>query len=367
MDTAGRTTTWSAPGRVNLIGDHTDYNAGLALPFALPQRTRVTLSRRPDAVVSARSAGHAPVSFGTHTSPGEVRGWGAYVAGVVWAVGERLGRPVPGLDVVVASEVPVGAGLSSSHSLECAVALGVLDLVGLDLPVAETALLVQRAENLYVGAPTGLLDQSAILGSREGHLSYFDARDRTVEPVPCDLAAAGLALLVVDPHVPHTLVDGGYASRRTACEQAAATLGVATLREVEDPATALAALADDETRRRVRHVLTENQRVREVVALARAGRLAEIGPLLTESHASMRDDFDNSVPAIDAVVDAAVDAGALGARMTGGGFGGSVVALVRHADVAAVTHAVAAATAPLGLPPPTCLEVTPSRGAGRDA
>lgn len=361
-----RAGTWSAPGRVNLIGDHTDYNAGFALPFALPLRTTATVRARVDATVTATSNGHEPVRFTTDTRPGDVTGWGAYVAGVVWAVGRHLGTAVPGFDVDLTSQIPRGSGLSSSHSLECALALAVLDLAGAQLSTAELALLIQRAENEYVGAPTGLLDQTAILASREGHLSFFDARDQTVEPVPCDFAAAGLSVLVVDPHAPHALVDGAYAARRTACERAAEHLGVATLRDVEDPAAALAALDDPELVRRVRHVLTENARVLACVDLARQDRLAEIGSLLTRSHESMREDFENSVPTIDLVVETAVTAGALGARMTGGGFGGAVVALVERGRVADVESALTDATVAKGLPAPAFLEVVPSRGAGRD-
>lgn len=366
MPAAGPAQTWSAPGRVNLIGDHTDYNAGFALPFALPQRTTVTARPRTDGRVSATSGDLEPADFPTDTAPGEVTGWAAYVAGIAWVLGEHLGTPLAGAALTISSEVPVGSGLSSSHSLECAVALALLGLAGEEVALDELALLVQRAENEYVGAPTGLLDQTAILRSRAGHLSFFDARDLTVEPVPCDLAAAGLALLVIDPHVPHALVDGGYAARRAACERAARELGVGSLREVADVDAALAALPDDETRRRARHVLTENRRVLDCVDLARRGDLAAIGPLLTASHDSMRDDFENSLPAIDLVVTAALAGGALGARMTGGGFGGAVVALVPRDAVAGVRDAVAAAAGAAGLGAPGVLDVVPSRGAGRD-
>ncbi len=360
------TQTWSAPGRVNLIGDHTDYNDGFALPFALPQRTSVAATARTDGRITATSGDLEPADFATSTTPGDVTGWAAYVAGIAWVLGERLGAPLAGADLSVSSEVPRGGGLSSSHSLECAVALALLGLAGEEVPLDELVLLVQRAENDYVGAPTGLLDQTAILRSRADHLSFFDARDRTVEPVPCDLDAAGLTLLVIDPHAPHELTDGGYASRRAACERAAAELGVASLREVEDVDAALAALDDDETRRRTRHVLTENRRVLACVELARRGDLAGMGPLMTASHASMRDDFANSVPAVDHAVGAALAGGALGARMTGGGFGGAVVALVPREAVPAVRAAVARASAEAGLEAPDVLEVAPSRGAGRD-
>ncbi|WP_248583063.1 galactokinase [Nocardioides sp. InS609-2] len=359
--------TWSAPGRVNLIGDHTDYNGGFALPFALPLRTTVTATRRDDRTVVARSGGHAAIEFEVPGTPGEVTGWGAYVAGAAWALAEA-GVDVPGADLEIASEVPLGAGLSSSHSLECSVALALTGLAGVELDPTELAKIVQRAENEYAGSPTGLLDQMTILHSRARHLSFFDARALTVEPVACDPAASGLELLVIDSNAPHQLVDGAYASRRHACEAAARRLGVETLREVEDVDAALVALADDpETQRRARHVLTENHRVLDAVALVRGGRLAEIGPLLTASHVSMRDDFENTVPAVDLIVETAIEGGALGARMTGGGFGGAVIALVPVVRRVAVERAVTTAALGAGLTAPSYLPVVPSPGAGRDA
>ncbi len=362
-----RSGTWSAPGRVNLIGDHTDYNGGFALPFALPLRTTVTASRRDDRTVVARSDGHDPLEFEVPGAAGQVTGWGAYVAGVAWALA-GAGVDVPGAEIEIASEVPLGAGLSSSHSLECAVALALTGLAGVELDATVLAKIVQVAENDYAGSPTGLLDQMAILHSRERHLSFFDARALTVEPVACDPAAAGLELLVIDSNAPHQLVDGAYAGRRQACEAAAKRLGVDTLREVDDADSALAALDDDpETQRRARHVLTENARVLESVALVREGRLAELGSLLTASHVSMRDDFENTVPAVDLIVETAVEAGALGARMTGGGFGGAVIALVPVERRAAVERAVTTAALGAGHPEPSYLPVVPSPGAGRDA
>ena len=377
--TAPASGTWSAPGRVNLIGDHTDYNGGFALPCALPRRTVVRARRRDDERLHARSAGaEEPLEAGLPGSPGEVGGWGAYVAGVAWALREA-GHPVPGADLVIDGDVPLGAGLSSSHSLECAVALALTGLAGLELPVAELARIVQRAENDYVGAPTGLLDQTASLASVADHLTFFDAREESVRAVPCDLAGAGLELLVIDTRATHALTDGAYGSRRDACERAARRLGVATLRELvengEDGADGgeraavarLEALADDpEALRRARHVVTENARVLQVVGLVEAGRYREVGPVLSASHVSMRDDFENSVPEVDLAVETAEGAGALGARMTGGGFGGSVVALVEAAGRAGVEVAVREAYADAGHDEPAFLAVVPSRGAGRD-
>lgn len=366
--------TWSAPGRVNVIGDHTDYNGGFALPCALPRRTTVAARRRDDDVLRARSAGASePLELRLPGAPGEVGGWGAYVAGVAWALAQT-GIAVPGADLEIDGDVPLGAGLSSSHSLECAVALALTGLADVEVPVPELARVVQRAENDYVGAPTGLLDQTASLASVAGHLTFIDARAETARPVPCDLAAAGLELLVIDTRATHTLTDGAYGSRRDACERAAARLGVGTLRELTDDLDVPGALArleeladDPEAQRRARHVVTENARVLRVVDLVEAERYRDVGAVLTASHLSMREDFENSVPEVDLAVETAVGAGALGARMTGGGFGGSVVALVDTSMLASVQAEVRAAYVDAGLTEPGFLSVVPSRGAGRDA
>ncbi len=358
--------TWSAPGRVNLIGDHTDYNGGFALPCALPRRTSVRARRRADGVLRAVSVGAPePVEVVLPGARGEIDGWGAYVAGVAWSL-SQAGHAVPGADLEITSDVPLGAGLSSSHSLECAVALALTGLAGIAVPVPELARIIQRAENEYVGAPTGLLDQTASLASVADHLTFIDARAETTRLVSCDLAGAGLELLVIDTRAAHALTDGAYGSRREACERAASRLGVALLREL-DGSERLAELDDDpEAQQRARHVVTENARVLEVVDLVEAGRYREVGPVLTASHASMRDDFENSVPEVDLAVETAVAAGALGARMTGGGFGGSVVALVGAADRHTVERAVTAAYADAGYGEPGFLPVVPARGAGRD-
>ncbi|VXC13315.1 galactokinase [Nocardioides sp. AX2bis] len=366
--------TWSAPGRVNLIGDHTDYNGGFALPCALPRRTTVVARRRDDGLLRARSTGATePLEVLLPGARGEVGGWGAYVAGVAWSLAEA-GVAVPGADLEISSDVPLGAGLSSSHSLECAVALALTGLAEVEVRVPALARIVQRAENEYVGAPTGLLDQTASLASVADHLTFIDARAETARPVPCDLAAAGLELLVVDTRAAHALTDGAYGSRRDACERAAGRLGLGTLRELTDDLDVDGALArlgelddDPEAVRRARHVITENARVLQVVELVGSGLLREVGPVLSASHASMRDDFENSVPEVDLAVETAVGAGALGARMTGGGFGGSVVALVDAALVPAVQAAVRAAYADASLAEPGFLTVVPARGAGRDA
>jgi galactokinase len=358
--------TWSAPGRVNLIGEHTDYNDGFALPFALPLRTVIEARSRDDSRIHADSDGHAACEFELSTQPGEIGGWAAYVAGIAWALRES-GLPVGGADLVISSDVPLGAGLSSSHSLECAVGLALTGLVDIEIDRTQLARLVQVAENEYVGAPTGAMDQMASLYGAEDHLVFFDARDMAVELIPCDLSAAGLDLVVIDTHAPHRNTDGEYGARRSTCHDAARRLGVATLRDVGDAEAALAELSDDaEAASRVRHVLTENARVLECVDLLREHRLRDVGPLLTASHISLRDDFEVTVPELDVAVDAALAAGAHGARMTGGGFGGSAIALVERESRPEVEQAVTTAYATAGFSAPTFLAVHPSRGAGQD-
>ncbi|MCI4064176.1 galactokinase [Micromonospora sp. R77] len=363
---AGR---WAAPGRANLIGEHTDYNDGFVLPFALPLGTVVAAGpQEGDRWTVWSELSDTPVEFDAAEAdePGRVTGWAAYVAGVVWAL-RAAGHPVPGARLAIASDVPVGSGLSSSAAIEAAVLAACVDLGGLDLPADRWPRLAQRAENDYVGAPTGILDQSAVIRCRAGHALFLDCRSEEVEHIPFDLAAAGLTVLVIDSRAPHRHADGEYASRRKSCERAAAQLGVPALRDVATDGldAALARLDDDETRRRVRHVVTEDQRVLDTVALLRAGRVRDIGPLLTASHASMRDDFEITVPEIDTAVEAALAAGAYGARMTGGGFGGCVLALVDASAADTVADAVAAAYAARGFTAPGTVTVTPAPGAHR--
>ena len=353
------------PGRVNLIGEHTDYNDGFVLPFALPERA-VAAAARTDAGWTACSEFTDETVQFEDVSPGAVTGWGAYVAGVVWALREA-GFDVPTARLAIASDVPVGAGLSSSHALECAVLTALVDLGGLDLPLEDRPRLVQRSENGYVGAPTGIMDQSASLRCRAGHALFLDCRSLEVEHIPFDVAAEGLAVLVLNSNAPHSHSDGEYGARRRSCEDAARILGVPALRDVPADGldAALKQLDDPVMRRRVRHVVTENQRVLDTVGLLRSGRIREIGPLLTASHASMRDDFEITVPRVDVAVEATLMAGAYGARMTGGGFGGCVLALIDADRADATTAAVTAAYDRNGFAAPTPLVAVPSPGATR--
>jgi galactokinase len=372
---------WAAPGRVNLIGEHTDYNDGFVLPFALPHSTVVAADPAgpdpagpgqagPDGpewtVWSEQSGERITFTAADADSPGRVTGWGGYVAGVVWVL-RAAGFDVPPARLAIASDVPLGAGLSSSAALESAVLTALADLGGLDLPVDDRPGLAQRAENDYAGMPCGIMDQSASIRCRDRHALFLDCRSLAVEQIPFDLADAGLALLVIDSRAPHRHVTGEYAARRRACEAAARRLGVPALRDigVGELDAALGRLDDPAHRRRVRHVVTENQRVLDTVALLKAGRVTEIGPLLTASHASMRDDFEITVPEVDTAVEAALAAGAYGARMTGGGFGGCVLALVDAADADRVAGAVAAAYADRGFTAPVAFTAVAGPGARR--
>jgi galactokinase len=357
---------WAAPGRVNLIGEHTDYNDGFVLPFALPERTVVAAAAAERGWTVCSDFAPGQVEFHDVSQPGGVKGWAAYVAGVVWALAEA-GHTVAPARIAIASDVPVGAGVSSSAALESAVLTALIDLGGLDIPIAGRPGLAQRAENLYVGAPTGIMDQSASIRCEAGRALFLDCRSYEVEQIPFDVAAEGLAVLVINSNAPHQHVDGEYGARRRSCEQAARLLGVPALRDVATaglPDT-LKQLDDEVMRRRVRHVVTEDQRVLDTVELLRAGRIQQIGPLMTASHVSMRDDFEITVPEVDVAVEAALKAGAYGARMTGGGFGGCVLALVDADRADATTEAVAAAYDRHGFRAPTPFVAVPSQGATR--
>ncbi len=361
--TSGR---WAAPGRINLIGEHTDYNEGFVLPFALPRRTVVTAHVTADRRWRVRSA-QAPEPYDIGPDdlrPGRVSGWAGYVAGVIWALRDA-GYQVPGADLDIASDVPVGAGLSSSAALECAVLTALCDLGGIDLPVVDRPGLARRAENGYVGVPCGVMDQAASILCREGHALFLDCRSLATDHVPLDLKRYGLSIMVIDTRAEHAHVGNEYAARQHSCALAAKTLGVAALRDVTDLDAALSVLPDDVTRRRARHVVTENERVWAVVDLLREGRPRDIGPLLTASHASLRDDYEVTCEELDLAADAALAGGAYGARMTGGGFGGCVIALVDDEAAGAVETAVTAAFERSGFSRPHIFSAVAGSGARR--
>ena len=355
---------WHAPGRANLIGEHTDYNEGWVLPFALDRGVVVAAKRRGDDVLDIRSLqADAPVTVPLATlRAGSVTGWAAYPAGVAWAIREA-GQAVGGASLVIDSDLPQGAGLSSSAAIECATAVALVALYEVSVSRLELARLARRAENEMVGVPSGIMDQCASLLCEAGHALLLDCRTWDTAPVRLDPAAAGLALLLVDTGAQHALTDGRYALRRAECERAARAFGVRSLRDVDDPARA-AEIGDQALARRARHVISDDCRVRAAVDLLNAGDLAGLGPLLHASHASLRDDFEVSWPEADVAAEAAEAGGGLGARMMGGGFGGCVIALV-PGDAEEPREAITAAYAGRGWAPPRFLPAPPSAGAER--
>lgn len=394
LDLTGRAPDglWSAPGRVNLIGEHTDYNDGFVLPFAIPHRTVAAVGLRDDdrgRVCVASTFAEEPVEVALDELDGlfptlrpaqgprsdrqpAVPEWAAYPLGVAWALRQAAAateddRGIRGIDIAIASDVPVGAGLSSSAAIEGAAASALNDLWATGLDRTALARIGRRAENEAVGAPTGIMDQMASMLGETDAAIFLDCRSLEAQLVPLGVAEAGLAILVMDTRVKHAHSTGGYGERRASCELGAEIMGVPALRDVSvDDLPRAQELMDDVTFRRVRHIVTENQRVLDTVQVLREQGARAIGDLLVASHVSMRDDFEISVPELDTAVDAALAAGALGARMTGGGFGGAAIALIEQDDVATVSEAVTAAFAAAGFTPPVLFTVTPSAGAHRD-
>lgn len=360
-----RPVEYSAPGRINLIGEHTDYNYGFALPIALPERTTVTFAPDDtDALVVRSDREAAPVRLALNTVPGDVSGWAAYVAGVVWAL-QSAGHHVPGGTMAVTGGVTTGSGLASSAALECAVLGAVLAATDHTMDRVDQARIAQRAENEYVGAPTGLLDQLAILFAERRRAQLIDFRDLSAHSVPFEPEAHGVTLLLINSHAAHQHAGGEYADRRASCERAATALGVSTLRDLQDRGPqVLTALPDSADGRRARHILTENQRVLDTVAALHRADFDEVGRLLTASQESMRDDFEITTAHIDRIAETAVQAGALGARMTGGGFGGCVIALVPTDLCEAVGDAVRASMHRHGHHEPTIVATHAGHGAG---
>jgi galactokinase len=356
---------WFAPGRVNLIGGP-DYNETFVLPFALGAGVSAAASPRPDrrlALVSRQVGGDPVLLSIDELDPGSVTGWAAYPAGVAWAL-RLAGYLAGGADVAIDADLPAGAGLSSSAALECSVALALTELSGRSVPTRELAALARRAENDFTGVPSGAMDQIAALRGQAGHALLLDCRTGAVAPVPLDPAAAGLALLVIDTRTRRTNSDGRYAARRRACEEAASALGARTLRAIASEEE-LAKLNDPALRRVARHVVTDKLRALQAAELLSAGEVTAIGPLLTASHHSLRDDFGFSWPQADEAVEAAIEAGAAGARLTGGGFAGCVVALVPADRAAHVREAVTERFTRQGWPAPHYLDAIPSDGARR--
>jgi galactokinase len=358
------TIRYAAPGRINLIGEHTDYNLGFALPIALPERTVVSYVPDDGTELAVRSDQEdGEVRIPLDTAPGDVVGWAGYVAGVMWALREA-GHHIRGGTMSIASDVEMGSGVSSSAALECAVIGALVTAAELHIARIDLARIAQRAENEYVGAPTGMMDQLASLCGEPRKALLIDFRELSVRPVTFDPDAFDVALLLINSRAPHQHAGGEYAARRQSCERAAADLGVSSLREVQGRGVeALAGVADPVDARRARHILTDNQRVLDVVAALEESDFARIGRLFNASQASMRDDFEITTGHIDVIADTAVAAGALGARMTGGGFGGCVIALAPVAKADGIADAVRKAVAAAGYNAPTITRTRACQGA----
>ena len=353
------TGVWQSPGRVNLIGEHTDYNFGFVLPMAINRATYAAVKLREDGIARVGSTFTNDLVELPAGELATASGWSAYPLGVAHVLGAKTG-----FDLFIGSDVPVGAGLSSSAAIECAVGVALNELWELGFSRPELARFGQRAENEVVGAPTGIMDQSASLLGKADHAVFLDCQSLEARNVKLGFDERGLELVIIDTRVAHRLVDGGYAERRAACELGARTLGVTSLREL-GPGDLIRAreLLDDVTFRRVRHVVTENARVLEFIESLDDDEA--IGRLMHESHASMRDDFEISVDELDTAVETAIRHGAVGARMTGGGFGGAAIALTPAERISELTNSVYAEFEILGYDRPNIFTVTAADGGSR--
>ena len=359
---------WSAPGRVNLIGEHTDYNEGFVLPFAIDRRTYAAVGLRSDqlARIASSFAGEVIEFEISKISKGSVAGWSAYPLGVAWAL-MQAGATSKGFDLYVESNVPVGAGLSSSAAIECSVALALNDLWGAGLSKNVLAKVGQKAENEIVGAPTGIMDQTASLLGQADHAVFLDCRTLDAKATALSLEENGLEIWVMDTGVAHRLTDGGYAARRASCEKASELLGVSSLRDVTvESLEASKHLLDDVVYKRAKHVVTENERVQQTVKLLAESGPRSIGQLMIDSHSSMRDDFQISITELDVAVETALSKGAIGSRMTGGGFGGAAIALIESQKAASLTKAVIEKFQKEGFEKPEIFKVIPDAGAKRE-
>ncbi|NCW94029.1 MAG: galactokinase [Actinobacteria bacterium] len=352
----------AAPGRVNLIGEHVDYNDGFVLPFAIEARTYCALRIREDSRIRIASKQEGGAPFETDIASlkaltGPI--WTRYILGVIWALDVKTG-----LEILIDSEVPTGAGLSSSAALECSVAVALNEILDLDISLADLARITQRAENEFVGVPCGIMDQSISLMGKSGHALLLDCRDLTTRQIRVDFANAGLKLLIVDTRAHHALVDGGYAQRRAQCESVASLLGVKALRDLSLSELEVAREKLPEINfKRARHVITEISRVNEAVQALEVDDFGKFGSLLTKSHISLRDDYNVSCSELDIAVDTALNEGALGARMVGGGFGGSAIALIRESDAGRVAAAIERNFKDNGFVAPRFFDSLPSEGA----
>ena len=351
-----------APGRVNLIGEHIDYSDGFVLPFAIADRTHAAIAKRSDGLVRIASNQRKNELFTINAAdvkPGSAGEWEKYVLGVIWAL-----KIESGLDILIDGTVPTGAGLSSSAALECSVAVALNLLFELNICLEDLARATQRAENEYVGMPCGIMDQSVSLMAQAGAALLLDCRDLSTQSIPFNVVDHGLELLIIDTQAHHALIDGGYAERRASCESAVAKLGVRSMRELN--LDALDAAKDRLTPvefMRARHAVTEIARVHNAVVALKASDFAELGLLLNGSHNSLRDDYTVSCPELDLAVHTSLAAGALGARMVGGGFGGSAIALIQVSDLKKTRTAITDAFISKGFKKPRFFTSLPSQGA----
>lgn len=359
---------YRAPGRVNLIGDHTDYQDGFVLPIAIDRDIWCVAVRRRDRLLHLVSAdlGQTAVVSLDALRPEAIPAWARYPAGVAWAFGER-GASLSGMDLLFQSTLPIGAGLSSSAALELASALALEFGSGFTLEPKQNAVLCRRAENEFVGVPCGVMDQYVSALALAGHALCIDCRHLTHRPVPIPAEAA---VVVLESGIRHNLASSGYEQRRAETERAVALLQrhFPTIRALRDVTEAMLASVAEALppveRKRARHVVNENARVLAAVEALDAGDLRRFGHLMNHSHTSLRDDFEVSIPEIDVLVEAAREAGALGARITGGGFGGAAVALLHGVPVERFSAAVAAAYRTATGREATIFPVRPAAGAG---
>jgi galactokinase len=352
----------AAPGRVNLIGEHIDYSEGFVLPFAIKDRTMVAARKRDDLIVRIASVQRRNkiITVDIHeVKPGLKGEWERYALGVLWSMGVKSG-----VDLLIDGHVPLGAGLSSSAALECAVATAMNHLFDMGFNLEELARLTQKAENQYVGVPCGIMDQSVSLMASRGFALLLDCRDLSTRNIPFDVASHGLELLIIDTQAHHALTDGGYAERRASCESVAAKLSVKSMRELTlaQLDSGRANLSETEYIR-ARHAITEMKRVLDCVDALGSGDFVKVGQLINESHRSLRDHYTVSCPELNTAVEASLAAGALGSRMVGGGFGGSAIALIEASKTSHTIKAVEKAFADKKFKAPRFFTSLPSQGA----
>lgn len=352
----------AAPGRVNLIGEHVDYNDGFVLPFAIDAVTMAAVRIRTDSkirIASQQKPNEIYESAIEKLEPKSGPNWTRYLLGVIWTLELKNG-----VEILVDSKVPQGAGLSSSAALECSIGTAFNELLKLGHSLPKLARLMQRAENEYVGVPCGIMDQSISLMGKEGHALLLDCRDLSEKQIPVNFAAAGLKLLIIDTAAHHALIDGGYAERRSQCESAAKILGVKSLRDADtELLQKFAGQLSELEHKRARHVITEISRVEKAVSALEENDFMTLGELITESHISLRDDYNVSAPELDLAVATSLKNGAIGARMVGGGFGGSAIALIKEEDAGVIASQIEKAFKDSGFKPPRFFDSLPSQGA----